>query len=718
MRAPLAAGPQRTGAVPAAHKSTLTRPLEPAQLWQRNLGNPPALNLRTQGDRVNRDIPIESETQELTGTLGGVSDFSRIPAFGSDPNTSTNFSFALTTGPCAWSPAAAPQPLAPVLQTKLTINEPGDAFEQEADRLAERVMRTPAPDSPGGGECRKCSTPGQDDEMLQMKHVQPGDAGRTAAPPIVHEVLRSPGQPLDPATRAFMEPRFGHDFSRVRVHTGAMADESAGDVNALAYTVGSHVVFGAGRFAPGTRQGRRLIAHELTHVLQQGGGVAAIQRAPGDATKPATSPASRQAYQRYLETLREVMAKPGVTDPKLAEIVEKLYRDNPEIGSGSTAAAIRHELATGMPTKGTRHLQAGLDRLNMLADWLKAQKKLREAGEAARAVGKAAKPWASARDVAIAEHLVLDLQQAVHSGYYADFEITVPPPAGEPGGGGGPETTPPARGPGGQPVEPAATPKLSGKPPNAPEPAPNAVTAQGTVHAPQRGRLVNAGGGSSEVTAAQGTVRVPQRGRLIRAGGGSSERAGRLVKAGGGSSDVTTAQGTVHVPQRGRLVRAGGGSSDVTSVEGEIPGPQRRGPQSFGGGPGGYGRGVAIAEGFQTLLGIVGDIFAVLQAKSDFEEGDYFGAGLNATAATSLLLPEIGGTAAPVAVAWEGVKSVAELTSWEGRCRVLVAKFETEQFNEAELDELMKNCPPIMIGLPEVQRVFRTWSTGELPSEF
>ena len=89
------------------------------------------------------------------------------------------------------------------------------------------------------------------------------------APPIVHDVLSSPGQPLDPATRSFMEPRFSHDFSGVRVHTDGRAAASAREVSANAYTVGPNIVFGAGQFAPGTHEGRRLIAHELTHVVQQ-----------------------------------------------------------------------------------------------------------------------------------------------------------------------------------------------------------------------------------------------------------------------------------------------------------------------------------------------------------------------------------------------------------------------------------------------------------------
>jgi hypothetical protein len=88
-------------------------------------------------------------------------------------------------------------------------------------------------------------------------------------PPIVHEVLSSPGQPLDPKTRSLMEPRFGHDFSQVRVHSDAKASESAQAVNALAYTVGQNVVFGAGQYTPSTAKGSHLLAHELTHVVQQ-----------------------------------------------------------------------------------------------------------------------------------------------------------------------------------------------------------------------------------------------------------------------------------------------------------------------------------------------------------------------------------------------------------------------------------------------------------------
>jgi len=115
------------------------------------------------------------------------------------------------------------------------------------------------------GECEGC----RKEKLLQRRagdHAEP-----TEVPSIVHEVLRSPGQPLDAATRAFFEPRFGHDFSRVRVHTDARAADSARAVNALAYTVGPHIVFGAGEYSSLNNERQRLLGHELAHALQQDG---------------------------------------------------------------------------------------------------------------------------------------------------------------------------------------------------------------------------------------------------------------------------------------------------------------------------------------------------------------------------------------------------------------------------------------------------------------
>jgi hypothetical protein len=172
----------------------------------------------------------------------------------------------------------------PAIQPKLVVNEPGDAYEQEADRVADQVMRMPAPElSIAAGPpqlSRKCDGCEEEDKKkLQMKSAGASEAAASEAPPIVHEVLRSPGQPLDAPTREFMEPRFGHDFGHVRIHADSRASASAYAVNALAYTVGQQLVFGRGAYVPKTDSGRKLLAHELTHVVQQrASGSTAAQR--------------------------------------------------------------------------------------------------------------------------------------------------------------------------------------------------------------------------------------------------------------------------------------------------------------------------------------------------------------------------------------------------------------------------------------------------------
>jgi hypothetical protein len=154
---------------------------------------------------------------------------------------------------------------------RLTLSAPGDACEQEADRISEQVMQAPEPQlqracSCGGG-CPDCQT--EQNKPLRMQRSSVSHGGRIAAPPIVQDVLAASGHPLDATTQGLMEHRFGYDLSQVRVHSDASAELSARSVSAHAYTVGHHIVFGAGQFAPGTAQGQRLIAHELTHVVQQ-----------------------------------------------------------------------------------------------------------------------------------------------------------------------------------------------------------------------------------------------------------------------------------------------------------------------------------------------------------------------------------------------------------------------------------------------------------------
>ncbi len=177
-----------------------------------------------------------------------------------------------------------------VIQAKLSIGQPGDIFEQEADRVAEQVMRMPEPSTAGrkgvskGNKfssiqrmCTDCEEElhrqpvEEEEELVQAKEV----SGRT--PEVSSSVesqinsIRGGGQLLPESVRAFFEPRFGQDFSQVRIHTDSNASESAKSVNALAYTLGQDVVFGAGQYKPNTEFGKKLIAHELTHVVQQTG---------------------------------------------------------------------------------------------------------------------------------------------------------------------------------------------------------------------------------------------------------------------------------------------------------------------------------------------------------------------------------------------------------------------------------------------------------------
>src|SRR5262249_41072457 len=111
----------------------------------------------------------------------------------------------------------------------------------------------------------------QASEQKTLRRKATGPRAATFAPPIVHEVLKSSGRPLDRAARAFFEPRFGIDLGGVQVHYDSRAARSAEAINAHAYTTGYSIVFGAGRYRPESVEGRRLLAHELTHVVHQRG---------------------------------------------------------------------------------------------------------------------------------------------------------------------------------------------------------------------------------------------------------------------------------------------------------------------------------------------------------------------------------------------------------------------------------------------------------------
>jgi len=157
-----------------------------------------------------------------------------------------------------------------MIQPKLTISQPGDVYEQEADRIADEVMRMAEPTlqracascSAGGTPCPKCED--EKKVLVQRKTEQATDTSTTSvSDDFLHDL--GPGQPLEPSTRAFMESRFGHDFSQVRVHAGPRAAPSARALNARAFTLGSDIVLGAREsVAP-----NKLLAHELAHIVQQ-----------------------------------------------------------------------------------------------------------------------------------------------------------------------------------------------------------------------------------------------------------------------------------------------------------------------------------------------------------------------------------------------------------------------------------------------------------------
>lgn len=146
----------------------------------------------------------------------------------------------------------------------------------------------------GGAQC----APGTCDHDGEVQRSPAGPAP-ASAPPSVHQVLDTSGEQLDGATRSYLEPRFGHDFSQVRVHADGAAAASATAVGARAYTVGNHVAFAAGSYAPGTADGRRLLAHELTHVVQQAGTPVAPATAleVGDVDDPTEREADRVAEE-------------------------------------------------------------------------------------------------------------------------------------------------------------------------------------------------------------------------------------------------------------------------------------------------------------------------------------------------------------------------------------------------------------------------------------
>jgi len=166
------------------------------------------------------------------------------------------------------------------IQPKLKINSPGDKYEQEADRIADRVVSIS--DQSIQRKCSRC----EEKEQIQTKTN--GNSGMQVSNGLTNKIShsRGNGQALDSTTRSIMENRIGADFSRVRIHSGNRASEMSREINARAFTVGKDIYFDQGEYAPSSKEGKRLLAHELTHTIQQGSSQGiGIQKADGDKKK-------------------------------------------------------------------------------------------------------------------------------------------------------------------------------------------------------------------------------------------------------------------------------------------------------------------------------------------------------------------------------------------------------------------------------------------------
>jgi hypothetical protein len=278
---------------------------------------------RTIGNQAVRRL-LEANSENIKGQDSSITaiarfghDFSRIPIH---------------------PPAAGP------IQTKLAINRSGDEYEQEADRIAAQVLASPAPSAVSGAPPRIQRFSGQSTGHLD------------AAPASVDQALASPGRPLEPGLRKDMEQRFAQDFSGVRVHSNGAAEQSVREAGAMAYTTGENIVFGAGQYAPGTAEGKRLLAHELTHVVQQRGGMGErLQRAPGGA------PTAPVKALEPLEAVAQRIARLA-TGPSSATV-------NLKGGPGKVVSVIRNVrtgqisvgLNTGIPAAATQPIRAAIE---------------------------------------------------------------------------------------------------------------------------------------------------------------------------------------------------------------------------------------------------------------------------------------------------------------------------------------------------------------------
>lgn len=192
------------------------------------------------------------------------------------------------------------------IQTKLTIGQSGDKYEQEADRMAAQVVSMPEP------TVQRSTSPLV--SFMKTSRIQRKETSPAASTQFEQQLNQTKGNgaDLDKNTRSFMEPRFGADFSHVRVHTDATAVQMNREVNAQAFTYGNDIYFNSGKYSPHSTTGKELLAHELTHVIQQSSDNLSIQRDDNEATTDTTddtawATATKTAVERIQDAVPEAV---------------------------------------------------------------------------------------------------------------------------------------------------------------------------------------------------------------------------------------------------------------------------------------------------------------------------------------------------------------------------------------------------------------------------
>jgi hypothetical protein len=514
------------------------------------------------------------------------------------------------------------------MQRKIAVGQINDPLEHEADRVADQVMHA----EPTGTN------------VLQAKPAHQSGTGGSEAPPVVHNVLHSPGRQLDASVRGFFEPRFGHDLSGIRIHDDSAAADSASSVDALAYTVGNHIAFARGQYNPASTPGRRLIAHELAHTVQQGAAQTAhrmLQRTPAkpDPRKFVTETVVEPRHIRKSEYLagQDAHGTPTLT--------EEYWVDFEVDAKGTMTASVR----TVSPDRAFRSAN-----LRFGDEFGRALEHFDQTGVQ---VNSFEGDWSYMTKDEISDNL-----KAFKEGI----------------GPENPEKRPLTR-------EQAAAETPSGKVARK-----HGFKVTNVENVPeQQEHLAEEGVSRWRVKATfQRTQTAPPIAPKAPAAPAAPKAPTSKVPPSGGKTGAA-----VEHPPAPPETKPTPRTAPVERPPASVP------------------KGASLGEALFGLAEIAGYILFGLQAKSDFEQGDYVGGGLNTAAA---LGSEV---AAPLAIGYEGTKAAAELAGWEGQCRVLVTKFETCQISDRELQDLAKSCPPIMIGTEEVQRVLNALFNDEFPSQ-